>query len=120
MAKLPANFDWRKSPAHIDLLGYFIKARDIETVLHWDYLKNAIKQNPKDVIERFLREGVLITCELDEILDCVFKVPDLQKMAKEEGLKTTGTKAELVERLVTAIYPCINKATYVMLALSLK
>ena len=111
MAKLPANFDWRKSPAHIDLLGKFIKPRDIAQVLNWQYLKDSIKESPKDAIGRFIQEDILIPCEVDEVLDCVFTASDLKKMAKEEGLKTTGTKAELVERLVTANRPQMEKAT---------
>jgi len=111
MPKLAANFDWRKSPAHIELLGKFIKPRDVAQVLNWQYLKDSIKENPKDAIERFIREGMLITCELDEILDCAFTASDLKKMAKEEGLKTTGTKAELVERLITANRSKVEKAT---------
>ena len=111
MAKLPANFDWRKSPAHIDLLGKFIKPRDVAQVLNWQYLKDSIKENPKDAIKRFIREGILITCELDEILDCAFTASDLKKMAKEEGLKTTGTKAELGERLITANRSKMDQAT---------
>jgi len=111
MVKLPANFDWRKSPTHIDLLAKFIKPRDVAQVLNWQYLKDSIKENPKDAIERFIREGILITCELDEILDCAFTASDLKKMAKEEELKTSGAKAELVEHLVTANRYKMEKAT---------
>src|SRR5207247_1453171 len=80
-------------------------------VLNWQYLKDSIKENPKDAIERYLRESILITCALDEILDCVFTASDLKKLSKEDGLKTTGTKAELVERLMTANRSKMENAT---------
>lgn len=111
MAKLPANFDWRKSPAHIDVLGKFMKPRDVAQVLNWQYLKDSIKESPKDAIGRFIGEGILIHCGLDEILDCAFTASDLKRMVKEEGLKTSGTKAELVERLVTANRPKMENVT---------
>src|SRR5437867_3317181 len=111
MPKLPAHFDWRKSPAHVELLRKFIKPRDLAQVLNWQYLKDSIKENPKDAIERYLRESILITCALDEILDCVFTASDLKKLSKEDGLKTTGTKAELVERLMTANRSKMENAT---------
>jgi len=101
MAKLPANFDWLKSPIHVNLIGEFRKPRDVTQSWKWGYLKYVLKEDPKDAIERFIREGMLITCELEEILNFKFTVSDLKKMAKEEGLKTYFTKAELVEHLIT-------------------
>jgi len=97
MPKLPTSFDWRKSPAHIDLLGKFVKPRDIAQVMNWQYLKDTIKENTKEAIGRFIQDGALVICELDEILDCAFTASELKKMAREQGLKQTGTKVELVE-----------------------
>lgn len=102
MAKLPADFDWRKSPAHIDLLSKFVKARDIAQVMDWQYLKDTIRENTKDAIERFIRDGALVPCELEESLDRVFTAAQLKKMLKEHGLKQSGAKEELIERLVEA------------------
>ena len=111
MAKLPASFDWRKSPAHIDLLGKFVKPRDIAQVMNWQYLKDTIKESPKEATERFIHNGALVTCEIDEILDCAFTASELKKMAREQGLKQTGTKAELIERLVDSDHSKMEKLT---------
>jgi hypothetical protein len=102
MTKLPANFDWKNSPAHLELLGHFIKPRDITPVMNWQYLKDTIKEDTKDALERFIRDGALIPSGLEEGLDRVFTAAQLRKMLKECALKQTGSKAELVERLVDA------------------
>jgi hypothetical protein len=102
MSKRPVFFDWRTSPAHIDLLSKFIRPRNVEQVFNWEYLKDSLKENPKDAIVRFIDEGTLVVCELEEILNRAFTASDLKKLAQEEGTRTSGTKAELVERLATA------------------
>ncbi len=102
MGKLPNDFDWRKSPAHIDLLGKFVKPRDISQVLTWQYLRESLKENSKDAINRFIQEGALEKCELDEILNCAFTADQLKKMSREKGLKPTGSKSDLIERLISS------------------
>jgi len=85
MAKLPADFDWRKSPAHMDLLSKFIKPRDVAQVMGWQYLKHAIKEDPRETIERFIRDGTLIPSGLEATLNRVFTVAQLKEMLKERG-----------------------------------
>jgi hypothetical protein len=94
------NIDWKKSPAHIDLLSKFTKPRDITQVLNWQYLKDSIKEKPQEAISRFIRDGALIPCSIEEILECTYKVSQLQKFLKERDLPQKGNKSDLVERLV--------------------
>jgi hypothetical protein len=44
----------------------------------------------------------LVPCELDEVTTQIFNVSDLKRFAAEEGQRTTGTKAELVEQLIAS------------------
>ena len=102
MNKPTPNIDWRKSPAHIDLLDKFVKPRDVAQVLGWQYLKDIIKEKPQEAIDRFVQDGALIPCTLEESLECTFKVSQLQKMLKERDLPQKGNKSDLAERLVVA------------------
>jgi hypothetical protein len=102
MAKLPANFDWKKSPAHLDLLSKFIKPRNTEQVIDWLYLPATLGENTAEAIDRFVRDGTLIPCELADSVDLAFTAARLKKMLKEQGLKSSGSKEELVERLIEA------------------
>lgn len=102
MSKLPPNYDWRRSPAHLDLLSKFIKPRDPVPVLNWQFLKETIKEPTNDAIDRFVRDGALVRCTLEETLQCIFTAAQLKKMLKDRGLKVSGSKDELVERLLEA------------------
>jgi hypothetical protein len=94
--------DWRGSPPHIDLLAVFVRPRDVSQVLNWQYLPDSIKESPTDAVTRFINEGLLVDCDLHDVIDRSFQVSDLKKFAKEEGLQTTGTKSALIERLVAS------------------
>ena len=111
MPKLPSSFDWRTSSAHLDLLGKFTKPRNVAQVLDWQYLRDTLKENTKDTIERFVRDGALVPCELNEVIECVFSSADLKRMAKEFGLKQAGTKGELAERLLDSARPIMEERT---------
>jgi hypothetical protein len=102
MPSLPAAFDWRKSPAHLDLLAKFEKPRDTLQVLNWPSLKETLKESPKEAIDRFVNDGALIPCTLADTVERAFTAADLKKLAKEHGLRQGGSKAELADRLVQA------------------
>jgi hypothetical protein len=103
--------DWRRSRPHIDLLGVFVNPRDVSQVLNWQYLRESIKESPADAIARFVSEGLLVTCDLHEVIDRIFRVSDLKKFANEEGLRTTGNKSDLIARLIASTRPRMEQAT---------
>ena len=109
MAKLSANFDWKNSPAHLDLLSKFVKPRDVAQVMDWLYLKNTIRESTQDAVDRFIRDGALIPCGIEESAERVLTAAQLKKMLKEPGLKQTGSKEELVERLVAADHAGVER-----------
>lgn len=101
MAKLPSSFDWKKSFNHIWLLGQYVKPRQVKG--YDDYqAQDTFKESLNDVMDRFIREGMLINCELSEILYCVMTIADLKNIAREEGFKLNGTKTDLIERFLVA------------------
>ncbi len=102
MAKLPGTFDRRKSLPHIQLLSHFLKPREI-VLSKWSYFGPFLKEEPSFAIEHFIRDGSLVPCNAEEKLDRLFSVPQLKAIAKEEGINVSGTKADLIARLMAAV-----------------
>ena len=59
-----------------------------------------LKRKPLKVIEKFLKEGALEPAGLQELVNHKFKTSDLKSLLKEKGLKISGRKDELVQRLI--------------------
>jgi hypothetical protein len=102
MPNLPPNFNWKESPPHLDLLDKFAKSRDVKQVLDWQTIRQTLRENTESAIERFIRDGALVPSSLEESLECIFQVAQLKKLLLERGLKVSGSKSELIGRLVPA------------------
>jgi len=100
MAKLPSNFDWKVSPSHFNLLLAFDKPRDIKQVMDWAWPRQTLQEKTEIAIERFIQEGLLIPASVEEGLNRLFQVAQLKKLLSERSLSTSGSKRELIERLV--------------------
>lgn len=100
MPNLPPNFKWQESSPHLDLLDKFAKPRDVNQVITWQFVRQTIGEDTESAIDRFIRDGVLIPSTIEETLGCIFQVAQLKKLLQERNLKLTGSKGELVERLV--------------------
>ena len=100
MPKLPSNFNWKDSPSHFNLLLAFDKPRAIKQVLDWDWPRHTLKEKTEIAIERFLQEGMLVPASIEEGLNRLYQVVHLKKLLSEMGLPTSGSKVELIERLV--------------------
>jgi hypothetical protein len=111
MAAHRSDFDWTASPAHIDLLSKFVSPRDLNQILRWQYLQQSLNEDPKDAIDRFAECGLLLACDLDEIIQRAFSAPDLKQMAASQSLRTTGTKREIADRLLDFARPTLEQAT---------
>lgn len=92
--------DWRNSPAHLLLLSKFRNGDSTDRYRCAEYWETVLKEKPLKVIEQFLKEGVLEPAGLQELVDYKFKVSDLNPMLKERGLKISGRKGELIQRLI--------------------
>ena len=102
MPKLPANFDWKESPTHIELLNVFSKPHDVYHILTWQTIRTMLGETTEDAIERFVRDGLLIPATLEESIAVVLQVVELKKLLETRHLGLSGGKRELVERLVKA------------------
>jgi len=95
---LPSLTQWPESEAHLAFLAHFLKGRSADSYL--DNWASALDEAPRDVIARFMGQGLLEPLPLiDNVAGCN-TVADLKKLLKERGLKVAGKKRELAERLV--------------------
>jgi hypothetical protein len=92
--------EWRKSSAHLLLLSKFCKGDSPDKYRDSEDWQAVLKEKPLKAIERFLQEGVLEPAGLRQLVNHKFKASDLKSMAKESGLKVSGRKEELIERLL--------------------
>jgi uncharacterized protein YbaR (Trm112 family) len=104
--QIPFLFDWKKSKAHYELLSKFIKCESFDKLTKDEYWasawKEVLKESPQKAIERLIKEGYLENAKLPEALDYLFKATELKTFCSERGLKVSGKKAELIERLIIA------------------
>jgi tetratricopeptide (TPR) repeat protein len=96
---------WRGSPAHIFLLGSFLrpgKVEELTTLVEWEPV---LGEAPERVIEGFLAAGLLEFADQGQPLARRLgqvTVKELQEMLRERGLPVSGRKADLISRLVEA------------------
>jgi hypothetical protein len=102
MSKSMQGPDWHTSPVYLDLLSKFANGRDIAQVMDWQYLKDALGEPTKLAIDRFIDEGALVPCTLQEGVGRLLTVSDLKGLLKERELRLSGNKADLIDRLVEA------------------
>lgn len=94
------SFDWRSSEAHLQMLSRFLLAQRIETVTQ-AYRENVLGEMPDAAIKRFMTDGMLIPASLRNRLLATYGSAELKVLLKERGLKVSGTKEALVERLIS-------------------
>lgn len=92
--------DWRDSNAHLLLLSKFRKGDSPNRYRNADDWRTALREDPIQAIERFRKDGALEPATLSELVDHGFKASDLKSMLKDRGLKVSGRKEELGERLI--------------------
>lgn len=102
--------NWRKSKAHLLLLSKFIHAQQPDSFAELDYWKKALGELPLKAIKRFEDEKMLITADLNDLLLYRYKVNELKDMLKQRDLPVSGSKDELVRRLVQADQDGMKKA----------
>ena len=102
--QLPFLFNWKKSKAHFELLSKFIKCESLEhftdnnqRLSGWS---EVLKESPKKSIQRFINEKLLQEANLHDSLESLLRGNELKALCSERGLKVSGKKSELVERLI--------------------
>ncbi len=66
------------------------------------YIAEALGERPTDVARRLRDNGLLLSAPPEAFLDATFRLPELQAMAGNSGLKRSGRKTEVVARLVAS------------------
>jgi hypothetical protein len=105
------GFDWRKSKAHMLLLSKFVHLENLDNFTKLDYWENVLGESPKQAIERFVDEGILIAADLDALLSYKYKVTELKDLLKQRNLPVSGSKKEMIQRLVQADHDGMKKVT---------
>ncbi len=96
----PRMTAWRYSAPHLLLLSKFIHGDSAARYAEAEYWKSALKEEPKEVIQRFIQEGMLEPAGLAELMDHKFKASELKEILKARLLKVSGRKPEMISRLV--------------------
>ena len=92
--------DWRKSQAHLLLLSKFRSPRRIDDFAKKEEWEEVLKEKPEKAIKRFVKEGYVNKGDLVFKISYKYKVNDLKKILEERGLKKSGRKDELINRLI--------------------
>lgn len=103
--------NWRSSAAHLLLLTKFRNGDSPTRYRDAKYWEDVLNEKPLKAIEQFLEDGVLEPAGLRELVDYKFKVSDLKLMIKERGLKVSGRKEELVQRIIDNDPKAMREAT---------
>lgn len=106
----PKIKDWQSSPAHLLLLSKFRNGDSPTRYREADHWEIALREKPITVIERFVQAGMLKPAGLPELVNYKFKAPDLKSMLKASGLKVSGRKEELIQRLIDNDAKLISEA----------
>lgn len=111
MSQQPVS-DWKRSPAHLELLSKFIKPDSVyyipESYRSSDW-NEALKENSLSAIQRFVKEGYLVRPSLDVLMNYKLIIPELKKLCADRGLPVSGKKADLIKRLITADEPGMQR-----------
>lgn len=97
--------EWRKAPAYIELLGYFSKPQPIKRVrdfksFGWSFNRALTPRQINRALDDYVSKGDLIRCSVLETLAAALSGAELRRLARKKGLSTSGSKSEIVERLL--------------------
>jgi hypothetical protein len=82
------------------LLSKFLHAKSASDFSESDNWKTVLGESPKQAIERFTNEGMLVQANLTAQLDYRFKSTELKSILRQQGLPVSGHKEDLINRLI--------------------
>ncbi len=92
---------WQPSEAHLLLLSKFLIGQELKnmTAAYWD---RPLGEPAAAAVQRFIALAWLMPATLAAKLGSRFRASDLKPLLKERGLRMSGRKDELIERLIAA------------------
>jgi hypothetical protein len=102
MSRFSQSFNWKESKAHVLLLSKFIRAQEASYFEEHGYWEKVLNESPQIAIKRFINGGMLASVDLSTVVSHKYKVSELKALLKQRRLVASGTKDELVQRLVQA------------------
>lgn len=96
--------------AHSQLLSRFLRPANPDSVIGMAYLESALGETCQAAIRGFIRDGLLepYVPSKEEYVELLFKLTELKDLARERGLKLSGSKEDLARRLLTADFSGIS------------
>jgi hypothetical protein len=91
---------WRISPAHLLLLSKFLIGSTLDHYINADYWGPVLKEQPGVSLKRFLDEELLEPLDVESGLNLRFNISELKDILRTKGLKVSGNKTLLVNRLI--------------------
>lgn len=91
---------WPKLPVLQLLLSQFLSPRDAKNNIP-DYWESAVGARPCEVVRRYVQGGLLVPSSLPARLEWAFKVVELKQLLRDRGLKVSGKKSQLIDRLLS-------------------
>lgn len=95
-----SGYNWRNSNPHLLLLSKFLHSSSVDEFIKADYWANALSEDSKVAINRFINEGMLSQASLFNQIDHKFTSAELKNRLKQLGLPVSGKKDDLIDRLI--------------------
>jgi hypothetical protein len=83
-------------------LSYFMNAEDVNKDKFIDSWSEVLGRSPKKVIQEFLSNGLIMPAGVKEKLAVLYSAEDLKHFLMQQGLPSSGSKAQLLIRYVEA------------------
>lgn len=82
------------------LVMHLVDNKSKGTVLNQNFWSDIYSTNPMKILKKLIDDGVIIEKNDNKLTLSKLKNPELKEILKNNGLKVTGNKSELVDRLI--------------------
>ena len=95
--------DWKNSNRYLQFLTTFQTPHDVKKVMRWSWTMYDLHIKSNLIIQQWIQEGILVPATPEEALGKIFQVAQLKKILKENNLPLSGSKSELIDKLLDSI-----------------
>jgi hypothetical protein len=101
--------DWKNSDNYMQFLATFQTPHDAQKVMRWSWPTHDLHIKPTQIIQQWVQEGILIAATPEEALGKIFQVVQLKTLLKERDLPISGSKNEMIGKLLMFNRPKIDE-----------